>query len=43
MTADGNLTCLSLDRRTFNRLNGSLQDILMRNSVEYNKFRASII
>ena len=44
MTADDDLKCPSLDRRrTFNRLNGSLQDILTRNSVEYNKFRASII
>ena len=43
VTADGDLKCLSLDRRTFTRLNGPLQDILMRNSVEYNKFRASII
>jgi len=38
--ASGALICLSLDRKTFKRVMGPLQDILMRNMEEYNKFQA---
>ncbi|KAL7553194.1 hypothetical protein ACHAWF_016463 [Thalassiosira exigua] len=41
VTAAGTLTCLTLNRRTFNRVMGPLQDILMRNIEEYNKIRAA--
>eukprot|EP00804_Cyclotella_cryptica_P000088 CCRYP_013726-RA/>CCRYP_013726-RA protein AED:0.42 eAED:0.42 QI:94/1/0.4/1/0.75/0.6/5/0/398 len=43
VTSQGLLKCLSLDRRTFNRVMGPLQDILMRNIEHYNKFQASNI
>ena len=43
VSAEGVLKCLSLDRRTFTRVMGALQDILMRNMAEYNKFQASNI
>ena len=41
--AAGPLECLSLDRKTFKRVMGPLQDILMRNMEEYNKFQAANI
>jgi len=41
--ASGALSCLSLDRKTFNRVMGPLQAILKRNIEEYNKFQASNI
>mmetsp|Transcript_31299 Transcript_31299/g.38086 ORF Transcript_31299/g.38086 Transcript_31299/m.38086 type:complete len:412 (+) Transcript_31299:70-1305(+) len=43
VTASGCLTCLTLDRALFKRLMGPLQDILMRNIEEYNKFQAANI
>ncbi|KAL7522418.1 hypothetical protein ACHAWX_007101 [Stephanocyclus meneghinianus] len=43
VTSQGSLKCLSLDRKTFNRVMGPLQDILMRNIEHYNKFQASNI
>jgi len=43
VTAEGALKCLVLDRKTFKRVMGPLQDILMRNMEEYNKFAASNI
>lgn len=39
----GTLTLLSLDRSTFNRILGSIEDILRRNMVAYNKFRSAQI
>jgi cAMP-dependent protein kinase regulator len=38
--AEGNLKCFTLNRRTWNRVMGPLQDILMRNMDEYTKFRS---
>jgi len=43
VTASGKLKCLYLDRKTFKRVMGPIQDILMRNIEEYNKFQAAII
>jgi len=43
VTASGPLHCLYVDRRTFKRVMGPLQDILMRNMEEYNKFQAANI
>jgi len=43
VTASGLLSCLSLDRKTFKRVMGPLQAILMRNIEEYHKFQASTI
>ncbi|KAL7532503.1 hypothetical protein ACHAXR_009650 [Thalassiosira sp. AJA248-18] len=43
VTAEGNLKCLTMTRRTFNRVMGPLQDILMRNIEEYNKIRESLL
>mmetsp|Transcript_36931 Transcript_36931/g.79753 ORF Transcript_36931/g.79753 Transcript_36931/m.79753 type:complete len:408 (-) Transcript_36931:238-1461(-) len=43
VTADGELLCLSLNRRTFNRVMGPLQDILMRNIEEYNETLKNIL
>lgn len=37
------LKCVSLDRNTFKRVMGPLQEILMRNIDEYNQFQASKI
>ena len=39
----GDLKCLTLDRKTFKRVMGPLQDILMRNLEQYNKFQAANI
>ena len=41
--AKGNLVVLSLDRATFTRVFGSMDDILKRNMEQYNKFAASSI
>jgi cAMP-dependent protein kinase regulator len=38
-----NFKCLTLDRKTFKRVMGPLQDILMRNLEQYNKFQAANI
>jgi len=38
-----NLICLSLNRKTFKRVMGSLNDILQRNMEAYNKFHAANI
>jgi len=43
VTADGNLKCLTVNRRTFSRVMGPLQDILMRNIEEYNRTLASTL
>lgn len=39
----GTLKLLSLDRSTFNRILGSIEDILRRNMSAYNKFRSAQI
>ncbi|GMI29873.1 hypothetical protein TeGR_g15063 [Tetraparma gracilis] len=39
----GDLRCLTLDRKTFKRVMGPLQDILMRSMDHYNKFQAANI
>ena len=38
--AEGTLKCFTLNRKTFNRVMGPLQEILMRNMDEYTKFRS---
>lgn len=43
VTATGQLQCLTLDRKTFKRVMGPLQDILMRNLEAYTKFQAANI
>ena len=43
VTCKGELKCLTLDRKTFKRVMGPLQDILMRNLEQYNKFQAANI
>ena len=43
VTVVGDLKCLTLDRKTFKRVMGPLQDILMRNLEQYNKFQAANI
>jgi cAMP-dependent protein kinase regulator len=43
VTVIGDLKCLTLDRKTFKRVMGPLQDILMRNLEHYNKFQAANI
>lgn len=37
------LQCVSLDRKTFKRVMGPMEEILMRNIDEYNQFQASKI
>lgn len=43
VTASGNLKCLTLDRKTFKRVMGPIEQILMRNIENYNKFQAANI
>jgi cAMP-dependent protein kinase regulator len=43
VTCAGDVRCLTLDRKTFKRVMGPLQDILMRNLEQYNKFQAANI
>ena len=43
VTTSGELKCLILDRKTFKRVLGPIQDILMRNIEAYNKFQAANI
>lgn len=43
VTASGSTVCLSLDRRTFRRVMGPLQDVLKRNISTYNTFMAQKI
>mmetsp|Transcript_62175 Transcript_62175/g.73647 ORF Transcript_62175/g.73647 Transcript_62175/m.73647 type:complete len:251 (-) Transcript_62175:168-920(-) len=43
VTVAGSLKCLTLDRKTFKRVMGPIQNILMRNMEEYNKFQAANI
>ncbi len=43
VTVVGDLKCLTLDRKTFQRVMGPLQDILMRNLEQYTKFQAANI
>ncbi|KAJ1619092.1 cyclic nucleotide-binding-like protein [Pavlovales sp. CCMP2436] len=40
VTAEGEVTALALDRRTFTRVLGPLTDVLKRNMAVYNKFMA---
>jgi len=41
VTAIGRLECLSLDKRTFQRVMGPLSDILSRNMETYNKIQSA--
>jgi cAMP-dependent protein kinase regulator len=41
--ADDNLKLLSLDRKTFKRVLGPIEDLLNRNMEVYNKVRASTV
>jgi len=43
VTVVGDLRCLVLDRKTFKRVMGPMQDILMRSMESYNKFQAANI
>lgn len=43
VTSCGTLECVSLDRKTFKRVMGSLENILMRNIDAYNQYQASRI
>lgn len=43
VSASGKLTCLSLERKTFKRVMGCLQEIMMRNMEAYNRFQAANI
>lgn len=43
VTAEGALTCLSIDRATFIRVLGSMDEIMKRNMEAYNKFNAANI
>lgn len=41
--AEGDLKLLSLDRKTFKRVMGPLEDVLNRNMEVYNKIKASTV
>ncbi|KAJ4455783.1 putative cAMP-dependent protein kinase type I regulatory subunit [Paratrimastix pyriformis] len=43
VTASGNVRCLALDRDSFTRLLGPLEDILKRNTTQYNLYFSSQI
>jgi cAMP-dependent protein kinase regulator len=43
VTAKGSLTVLALDRATFTRVLGNMEDIMKRNMEEYTKYTAQTI